>query len=43
MRTGPLSVLLLRLGAVGAVYASLRLLFWLYNRDLFPTPPPRRP
>jgi hypothetical protein len=39
MRTGPLSVLLLRLGVVGVVYSLLRLLFWVYNRDLFPVPP----
>ncbi len=39
MRAGPLSVLLLRLGAVGSIYTLLRLLFWLYNRDLFPNPP----
>ena len=39
MFRGPLTVLLLRLGAVGLVYSLLRVLFWLYNRELFPDPP----
>lgn len=39
MFRGPLSTLLLRLGAVGMVYSLLRVLFWLYNRELFPAPP----
>jgi hypothetical protein len=39
MFRGPLTVLLLRLGTVGLVYSLLRVLFWLYNRELFPDPP----
>ena len=39
MFRGPLTVLLLRLGAVGLVYSLLRVLFWLCNRELFPDPP----
>lgn len=36
----PLSVLLLRLGAVALVYTVLRLLFWALNTGTFPDPPP---
>lgn len=39
MFRGPLTTILLRLGAVGLVYSLLRVLFWLYNRELFPAPP----
>lgn len=39
MFRGPLTTLLLRLGAVGIVYSLLRVLFWLYNRELFSAPP----
>ena len=39
MFRGPLTVLLLRLGSVAGVYTVLRVFFWLYNRELFPTPP----
>lgn len=35
----PLSVLLLRLGAVALVYTVLRLLFWVLNTGTFPHPP----
>ena len=36
---GPLTVLLLRLGAVAAVLFLQRVLFFLLNRDAFPSPP----
>jgi phosphoglycerol transferase MdoB-like AlkP superfamily enzyme len=39
MFRGPLTVLLLRLGLVATVYTVLRVLFWLYNLELFPAPP----
>lgn len=39
MRTGPLTVLLLRLGWVAALYTALRLLFVWHNAALFPTVP----
>jgi phosphoglycerol transferase MdoB-like AlkP superfamily enzyme len=39
MRAGPLSVLLLRLGLVAAVYALIRLLFVWHNAALFPDVP----
>ncbi len=39
MRAGPLSVLLLRLGLVAAVYTLLRLLFVWHNSALFPDVP----
>jgi phosphoglycerol transferase MdoB-like AlkP superfamily enzyme len=39
MFRGPLTVLLLRLGLVAAAYTVLRVLFWLYNQELFPAPP----
>lgn len=38
-RLRPLSVLLLRLGAVALVYTLARLVFWWANRDQFPHPP----
>lgn len=40
MLRDPLVVLLLRTGLVGAAFTLLRILFWLYNRDLFPAPSP---
>ncbi len=39
MFRGPLTVLLLRLGAVAVVYTLLRVLFWAFNQALFPAPP----
>lgn len=39
MLRGPLFVLLARLGMVAAAYSLLRVLFWVYNYELFPTPP----
>ncbi|MEZ4755993.1 MAG: sulfatase-like hydrolase/transferase [Flavobacteriales bacterium] len=39
MLRGPLFVLLIRLGMVAAAYSLLRVLFWVYNDELFPTPP----
>lgn len=41
MFRGPLTILLLRLGALGALYSALRIAFWLYNLALFPSPPIR--
>lgn len=39
MFRGPLTVLFLRLGVVAGLYSLLRVLFWLYNLELFPSPP----
>jgi hypothetical protein len=38
-RLRPLHVLLVRLGGMALVYTLLRCLFWLLNRDQFPSPP----
>ncbi|MBK9765490.1 MAG: LTA synthase family protein [Flavobacteriales bacterium] len=40
MIRGPLTVLLLRLGAVGVIYTLTRVLFTWFNADLFPAVPP---
>lgn len=39
MFRGPLTVLLLRLGSVAALYTIVRILFWRYNLAMFPVPP----
>lgn len=39
MFRGPLTVLLLRLGSVAGIYTLLRILFWVYNHGMFPSPP----
>lgn len=38
MLRGPLTVLILRLGAVAIVYSALRVVFWALNTNAFPDP-----